>query len=155
MLISHDVPMASKLKRDINTLISATRHLEGSFGKSLALDLDPGKRIFDFVQVRSREQDIDGTKVFLEAMLFRGAGDRYDPGRLGKQPGKRNLSRGRALPLTDRLDQIDQREVRLARFRREARHVVAEIGRIELRVLVDLAGQEASAERAERARSRY
>ena len=48
-------------------------------------------------------------------------------------------------------EQVDQRLVRLARLRREARDGVAEVGARRTSVLVvDLAGQEALAERAER-----
>ena len=45
-------------------------------------------------------------------------------------------------------EQIDQRLVRLAGLRREARHGVAEVGAGECGVLVDLAGEEALAQRA-------
>jgi hypothetical protein len=48
------------------------------------------------------------------------------------------------------LNEIDQRHVGLARLGREARNVVAKVGRIKLGVLVDLAGQKASTQRAER-----
>ena len=44
--------------------------------------------------------------------------------------------------LGDWLNEVDQGQVGLARLRREARHDVAEVGRIELGVLVDLAGEE-------------
>ena len=46
------------------------------------------------------------------------------------------------------LDQVDQSHIGFARLGREARHDVAEVGGIELRVLVDLAGKESRAERA-------
>src|SRR4051812_11879612 len=45
---------------------------------------------------------------------------------------------------------MDEHHVRFASLRREAWHVIAEVGRVELRVLVDLSGQKAGAERAER-----
>src|SRR5208283_5816983 len=45
---------------------------------------------------------------------------------------------------------VDQNHFSLARLRREARHHVPKIGGIELRVLVDLAGEETGAKRAER-----
>ena len=50
----------------------------------------------------------------------------------------------------DLAEQIDQRLVRLAGLRREARDGAAEVGAVERRVLVDLAGEEALAQRAER-----
>ena len=49
-----------------------------------------------------------------------------------------------------RAEQIDQRLVRLARLRREARERVAEVVAVERRVCVDRAGEEALAQRAER-----
>src|SRR5206468_12257122 len=49
----------------------------------------------------------------------------------------------------DRPEPVDQRLVRLAGFRREAGHDVAEVVLGERGVLVDLAGQEALAQRAE------
>ena len=49
----------------------------------------------------------------------------------------------------DLAEQIDQGLVRLARLRREARDDVAEVAAVERRVLVDRAGEEALAERAE------
>jgi hypothetical protein len=49
----------------------------------------------------------------------------------------------------DLAQQVDQRLVGFARFLREARHGVAEVGAVELRGLVHGAGQEALAERAE------
>ena len=46
----------------------------------------------------------------------------------------------------DGLDDLDQGHVGLARLRRETRHLIAEVGRIELGVLVDLAGEETRAQ---------
>ena len=53
------------------------------------------------------------------------------------------------LPLRDPGEQLDQGLVRFACLRREARDGVAEVGAVEARVLVDRAGQEALAQRAE------
>jgi hypothetical protein len=83
-------------------------------------------------------------------MQFRSAGDRHDPRLLGEQPGERDLGGRRALTLRDDLDQVDQSEVRLASLGREARHVVAEVGGIKLRVFIDLAGEETGPQRTER-----
>ena len=47
------------------------------------------------------------------------------------------------------LKQIDQRLIGLARFRREPRQRIAEVGAVERRVVVDLAGEKALAQRAE------
>ena len=46
-------------------------------------------------------------------------------------------------------DDVDQGLIRFAILRREARHGVAEVGRVEFRVCVDFAGEKAFAERAE------
>ena len=76
--------------------------------------------------------------------------DRHDPRLLRQQPGERDLGRRRASCVpADLPEQVDQRLVGLPRLRREARHDVAEVGAVELGVLVDLAGEEALAERAE------
>src|SRR5207244_2539952 len=50
----------------------------------------------------------------------------------------------------DGLDEIDQNYVGLARLGQEAWRVVSEIGGIELRIVVDLAGEEPGDERAKR-----
>ena len=52
-------------------------------------------------------------------------------------------------PCRDPAQQVDQGLVRLPGLRREARERVAEVGAVERRVLVDLAGEEALAQRAE------
>ena len=53
------------------------------------------------------------------------------------------------LPLCDLAKQIDQCEVFLSRFRSESGNDIAEICLVELRGFIDLAGEEAGAERAE------
>ncbi len=53
------------------------------------------------------------------------------------------------LPAAICAEQIDQRLVRLAGLRREARHDVAEVGPVEGRVRVDRAGEKTLAQRAE------
>ena len=83
-------------------------------------------------------------------MQLRGAWNRNNPGLLGEQPSERDLSRGRILPLGDRTQQIDQCLIHFPSFRRKARDGVAEIGTIERRVFVDLAREEAFAQRTVR-----
>src|ERR1700733_3358746 len=45
---------------------------------------------------------------------------------------------------------MNEHHIRFASLRREARHMIAEVARVELRVLVDLSSQKAGTERAER-----
>src|SRR6202035_1838879 len=87
--------------------------------------------------------------VLLQSMQLRGAGDRHDPGLLGKEPGECARGGRRVLALRDAREQIDQRLVRLPGLRREAGDGVAEVGAVEGGALVDLAGEEALAQRAE------
>ena len=68
---------------------------------------------------------------------------------LRQQPRQRDLGGRRVVALGDRLDPLDEREVRVHRLRLEARVVLAEVARRELLGL-ELAGQEAAAERRER-----
>src|SRR5437879_5756593 len=81
-------------------------------------------------------------------MKLRRPGDWNDPRLLRKQPSQRNLSRCRLLPFCDVGKQINQGLIRLSSFWGEARDNVAEIGAVELRILVDLAREEALAKRA-------
>lgn len=83
-------------------------------------------------------------------MQLRGAWDRHDPRLLAKQPGKRDLRRGRQLSLRDRAEQINQGLIRFPSFRRKARNGVAKVGTIERRVFVDLPREEAFTQRAVR-----
>src|SRR6266480_3567457 len=82
-------------------------------------------------------------------MQLRGAGYRNDPRLLGQEPGDCNLRGRHPFPGCDLAEQIDQGVVRLTRLRREAGNDVAEIGAVELRVLVDGTREEALAQRAE------
>src|SRR5690349_17235001 len=82
-------------------------------------------------------------------MQFGRAGNWNDPRFLGEQPGECDL-RGRGVLLFgDSLQQINDRLVRFARLGRKPRHDVAKVGAIERRVLVDLSGKKAAAERTE------
>src|SRR2546423_4203204 len=83
-------------------------------------------------------------------MQLRRAGDRHNPRLLRQQPRERNLSRRYLLPFCDAAKQIDERLIRLESLRRESRQGAAEVGAVELRIFVDFAGEEASAERTVR-----
>jgi len=121
----------------------------GGFGVAGALDGDLGGGVFDVAQVGRGEFDGGGAEIFIEAMQLRRARDGNDPGFLREQPGERDL-RGRGLlVLRDGLKQIHETLIGFAVLRRESRDGAAEILGIEFGVLVDLPGEEASAERAE------
>src|SRR5207237_4357852 len=83
-------------------------------------------------------------------MQLRGAWDGNDPGLLGQQPRERDLSRSRLLTLCDAAEQINQGLIRLESFRREAREGATEVGTVEGRVFVNLAREEALAQRTVR-----
>src|ERR1035438_5713343 len=83
-------------------------------------------------------------------MQLCGAWDRYNPRLLGQQPGKCDLSGCGLLPFPDAGEQINQRLIRLASLRREARQGAAEVGAFELGVLVHLSREEALAQGAVR-----
>src|SRR5208282_461444 len=81
-------------------------------------------------------------------MQLRGAWDRNNPRLLGEEPSERDLGRCRILPFCDAAEQINQGLIRLESLRREARQGAAEIGAVEGRVFIDLAREEAFAQRA-------
>src|SRR5271157_2284640 len=81
-------------------------------------------------------------------MQLRGAWDRNNPRLLRKQPSECDLSRCRLLPCCNAAEQINQGLIRLESLRREARESAAEVGAVESRVFVDLAREEALAQRA-------
>ena len=97
----------------------------------------------DFAEIVGRQFDASGSDVLFQPMQLRRARDRNNPRLLRKQPGERDLRRCRLLLFCDLAKQIDQRLIRLPVLRRKARDDVAEIGAVELRVFVDLAGEEA------------
>src|SRR4051812_39570030 len=107
------------------------------------MNLDLRGSAIDLAEIVGRELDRRCSDVLLETRQLRRAGDGNDPRLLRKQPGQRDLSRGRLLPLRDVAKQIDQPRIRLASVRREARDDVPEVRTVEGRVLVDLPGEEA------------
>src|SRR5438093_1451513 len=60
----------------------------------------------DLAEIVGRKFDCDRSDVLLQALQLRGAWDWNDPRFLSKQPGQRDLSRCRLLPLGDRAKQI-------------------------------------------------
>src|SRR5664279_1034503 len=128
--------------------LSATDCLHQLLGIPFPLDRDLGGGTLNLAQVFGRQFHGERSNVFVEAMRLGGAWNRNNPRLLGQHPGECDLCRCRFLPLCDCANQIDQRLVRLARLRREARQGAAEIRAVEARRFVDLARQEALAKRA-------
>jgi len=78
------------------------------------------------------------------------AWDRNDPRLLRKQPGECDLGRCYSPLRCERTHQINQSLVRFPIIRAETRHAAAKVRAVELCVRIDLASQEAFAQRAER-----
>ena len=85
--------------------------------------------------------------VLIQALEFARAGNGHDPGFLRQQPGQRDLRRGGAFFCSDLFKQINHGPVGFDRLWRKARIAAADIGAVEGRVLVDLAGQVTAAQR--------
>src|SRR6185295_4078102 len=130
-------------------LRSAVDHSLRALGVPSPLHRDLGRGAIDVAEIALGELDGGRRDVLLQAMLLRGARYRHDPGLLGEEPSERDLGGRRALALSDAAEQIDQRPVRLPGLRGEAGDGVAEVGAVERGVLVDLAREEALAQRAE------
>src|SRR5438309_8977989 len=82
-------------------------------------------------------------------MPLRRPGNGDDPWLLREQPRERDLRGGGVLLRGEAGEQVHDCLVRLAIFFREAREVAAEVALLELRVRVELAGEESASERAE------
>ena len=94
--------------------------------------------------------DVQGGDVLLEPLDPLGARDRHErdaePLLLGVHPGQRHLRGGHALGVGHRPYRVDDGQVGLAGFAREARVAAAEVPGVQ-RAQVDGGGQEAAAER--------
>src|SRR5437773_11130917 len=90
------------------------------------------------------------SKILFKARQLRCARNRHDPRLLREQPGECDLGRRYSPLRCERTHQINQSLVRFAILGAETRHAAAKVGAVELRVRVDLACQEAFAQRAER-----
>jgi hypothetical protein len=74
-------------------------------------------------------------------MQLRSSGNRNDPRFLGKQPGNRDLRRCALFLCRNFAEHVYQSLVRFAILLVETRNDIAEIGAIELRVLVNRTGE--------------
>src|SRR5580765_5148850 len=82
-------------------------------------------------------------------MQLRRAGDGNNPGLLREQPSQRNLGGGHLFLFRKSRKQINEGLICFSIFRAKARDIVAEIGAVELRILVDCAREEALAQGTE------
>jgi hypothetical protein len=126
----------------------ATGHFLDMFGVASSLHRDLRGRGLDLAEVVGRQSDGGRSQVLVQAMQLRGTRDGDDPGLLGEQPGEGDLGWRRPLPARDAAEQVDQGLIRLQGLRREAGQRAAEVGAVEGRVHVDLAREEAPAQRA-------
>src|SRR5881628_2472096 len=91
---------------------SATRHLLQVLGVPSPLDRDLRGGAIDLTEIVGREFDRSRSDVLVQALKLPGARDWNNPRLLGEQPGKRDLSRCRLLPLPDPAEQINQDLIR-------------------------------------------
>lgn len=106
---------------------------------------DVRRRGVDLTYVIGRKLDICGTEVLLQTVELRRTRDRHDPRILREHPGQRELRGRHPLPCGDGFHEVHNRLVRLPVLRREARHRVTEVTRVERCGLVDLPREEAFA----------
>src|SRR6266550_363613 len=120
------------------------------FGITLPMHRDRCSGVADLTKIIGREFDVDRSDVFLQTVHLLGSRDRNDPWLLREEPAEGDLRRCRSLPLGQLLELLDQGLIRLAILGGEAWHHVAEVAALERRLLVDLAGEKAFSQRAER-----
>src|SRR5207249_3451000 len=103
------------------------------------------QRVLDLAQIVWCKVDIYRAEVLFQAMQLRRPWNRHDPRFLREQPRNGDLRPRHFLPRGDFAEHIDQRLVRLSRFRREARNYISKILTVELRLLVDRSREKAFA----------
>src|SRR6516165_2838407 len=102
-----------------------------------------GGGTLDVAKIVRRKIDRRRSDVFFQPVQLRRSRNGSDPRLLRKQPGKRNLGRRSIFPLRDLVQQFHQRLIRFQSLWRKAWQDASEVGAVELRVLFNLAGQEA------------
>src|ERR1700733_2211749 len=117
---------------------------------SLTLDLDCGRGFFEGMYVFCSKFDSRTSKILFKSRKLRGAWNRNDPWCLGQQPCEGDLSGSSLLLFCKLRDDIDESLVRFAIVFAESRNNSAEVGTVELRGGINLAGEKAFAERTER-----
>src|ERR1700722_14987304 len=129
---------------------SAVHQLLQFLGIASTFNRDLGDCGFQLPEIFAREFDGDGSDVLFESVQLRRTRNWNDPRLLCKQPCQRDLSGRRLFLLRELADQINQSLIQFTVLGRKARHNVAEVSLVELRVFADLAGEEALAQWAER-----
>ena len=120
------------------------------FGVSGPLQIDLRRGGFESKDVLGAEFDIGRPEVLFEPRRLRCPRDGDDPWPLRQQPGERNLGRRSLLLLRERGQKIDQGLVGLSILCVEARDGAAKVRTVELRVRINLPGEEALSQRTER-----
>src|SRR4051794_29673183 len=116
-------------------------------GIAIALNGNFGGHSVQLLKIGGREFDASRSDVLPQSMQSCGAGNRNDPRLLGEQPCERYLGRCGTLPLSKRLDDIDQTTIRLESLGREPREGATVIVRVELCLLCDRSGEISLSER--------
>ena len=114
------------------------------------LNRDFGCSAFEFAQIFRRKLNGSGSDIFAQAMQLRGARNRNNPRLLGQQPREGDLGGGHFLLFRKSAEQINEGLIRFSILGAKTRDLVAEVGAVELRVLVDLSREEAFTQRTER-----
>src|SRR5882762_6631579 len=110
---------------------------------------DLRRRVVDLAEIVGRKFDGTASDVLFQTMQLRRTRDRDDPRLLREQPGKCDLSRRSLLPFCNLAKQINQCLICFPSLWGKARDDVAEVGALELCILVDLSGEEALTKRTE------
>src|ERR1039457_5648124 len=118
-------------------------------GVALAFDLDGGGGFFESAHIFSGEFEGCAAQIFFEPRKPGRTWNRNDPWLFCQQPCESDLRRRGFLLFREMGDYLDERLIGFAIFFAEAWDDVAEVGAVELGGGVDLAGEEASAQRAE------
>src|SRR6266403_3921607 len=127
----------------------ATDHFLQTFRVPSPLQRNLRDGALDFAEIFRREFYGSCADIFFQARQLGRARDRNNPRLLSQQPSQRDLSRCRLLLFCELAKQINHGLICFPSLWSKARDDVAEIGTIELCVLVDLAGKEAFAKRTE------
>jgi len=80
------------------------------------------ERVVDAAQVIQAKLDVCRSDVLVKSRHLRRAGDRYDPRPLRQQPRERDLRRRRVLRRGERLQPLDEGEIRFPVLFAESRH---------------------------------